>query len=653
MSVFWLGAYEGLEMNADARYGNGFVWLGAYEGLEMNADARYVGSGAGAAAVALLLLLGSGSPNPASAESQERDSEAVDSMGAQSSGGGGGSTGGGGGGGGGGSGGDGGQLLMTLIVGLIALALWSDSRESSKREEEVLSRPETSMVAEARRLFTAREFLHADSVFGNALRVAKYPETVRTQRDELYAKHLVAVPADRQWSSELSLVRHRYLRVYAERPIELAAGDDRITADAASGELFRVHSPVIRLRSLDARPQSAVIIITTLEHPDHKVLIRDPLSSVFARVDIVIATPYGSNRATMPAALDQFAMEFISVIPGDFMMGCSDDDTDCEPNEKPVHSVHIESTFEIGRYEVTQAQWESVMGANPSRFKDAGLPVESVSWNEVNAFIRKLNERQDGYQYRLPTEPEWEYAARGGTTGGYWGPDAMDWYEPNDFWELGSVPRQATRAVGRKQPNPWGLYDTLGNVWEWTQTPWVNGYSRSPEPDASDREPGRVLRGGACYNGRTKCATRVSQRIGNGESQRNIQMGFRLVREASPTGNLGAHPIWGMAGYVLRIVDLGVPHDFGVRLYYCEAGFSAPTAVKVIPVGEEFVSEKPVVRLGTGEYVDASGNRAEKSGPLRIKFTKDNTLIVNAPSMENETFHKGGPGTSYGCSDIL
>src|SRR5437667_5221339 len=114
----------------------------------------------------------------------------------------------------------------------------------------------------------------------------------------------------------------------------------------------------------------------------------------------------------------------------------------------------------MGKYEVTQAQWESVMERNPSRFRGADRPVEQVSWNDVQQFLQKLNARGDGYRYRLPAEAEWEYAARAGTSGPYAGNlDAMAWYEQNSG--------KQTHPVGQKQPNAWGLYDMHGNVWEW------------------------------------------------------------------------------------------------------------------------------------------------------------------------------------------
>jgi formylglycine-generating enzyme required for sulfatase activity len=115
---------------------------------------------------------------------------------------------------------------------------------------------------------------------------------------------------------------------------------------------------------------------------------------------------------------------FIQIAAGEFLMG----DQNGQDSEKPVHKVRISRVFEMGKYEVTQAQWQMLNGTNPSKFKGANHPVEQVSWNDVQAFI-KLNSRNDGYVYRLPTEAEWEYACRAGTTGDYAGNlDEMAWY---------------------------------------------------------------------------------------------------------------------------------------------------------------------------------------------------------------------------------
>ena len=182
------------------------------------------------------------------------------------------------------------------------------------------------------------------------------------------------------------------------------------------------------------------------------------------------------------------SMEFAQIEPGEFMMGCSDGDNECNADEKPAHRVQITKKFQIGKYEVTQAQWQSVMGSNPSTIKGDDRPVETVSKNETNEFLNRLNARNDGYRYRLPTEAEWEYAARAGSTSSYTGPlDEIAWYAGNSGDE--------THPVGKKKPNAWGLYDMEGNVKELVEDLYAaNYYSNSPATDPTGPPPGQ--RGG-------------------------------------------------------------------------------------------------------------------------------------------------------------
>jgi formylglycine-generating enzyme required for sulfatase activity len=172
-------------------------------------------------------------------------------------------------------------------------------------------------------------------------------------------------------------------------------------------------------------------------------------------------------------------------------MGCSTGDQQCAADENPRHRVQITKGFEIGKYEVTQAQWLALMPNNPSTHKGDNLPVETVSKLDAQEFIAKLNmsnARNDGYVYRLPTEAEWEYAARAGMDAPYSGPlDEVAWYGANSGDE--------THPVGQKKPNAWGLYDTQGNVREWVSDLYsANYYSTSPAADPTGPAPG--ARGG-------------------------------------------------------------------------------------------------------------------------------------------------------------
>jgi len=206
---------------------------------------------------------------------------------------------------------------------------------------------------------------------------------------------------------------------------------------------------------------------------------------------IVLALTLTTGTVLAQKALESKAasgIEFVKIQPGEFMMGCSANDNACNDDEKPTHRVRITKPFEIGKYEVTQAQWRAVMGANPSVMQGDGRPVESVSKGEAQDFLNKLNALNDGYRYRLPTEAEWEYAARAGTTGAYAGKlDDVAWYAANSEDE--------THPVGKKKPNAWGLYDMEGNVREWVQDFYAaNYYTSSPAEDPTG--PAAGARGG-------------------------------------------------------------------------------------------------------------------------------------------------------------
>jgi formylglycine-generating enzyme required for sulfatase activity len=219
-------------------------------------------------------------------------------------------------------------------------------------------------------------------------------------------------------------------------------------------------------------------------------------------------------------------IELVYVRAGSFDMGSAAPRSgeDWTIAEVPQHRVTISKPFLMGKYEVTQGQWKAVMGSNPSKFSgNDDLPVEQVSWEDCQEFIRRLNAKTGG-GWRLPTEAEWEYACRAGTSGDYAGAlDQMAWYDGNSGG--------TTHPVGQKQPNAWGLYDMHGNVWEWCQD-WYDAsfYGRSPGTDPVGPSSGsnRVDRG-SCW-GNTAAFCRSATRDGNAPSTRSVYLGFRLAR---------------------------------------------------------------------------------------------------------------------------
>ena len=203
---------------------------------------------------------------------------------------------------------------------------------------------------------------------------------------------------------------------------------------------------------------------------------------------------------------------------GTFRMGCSPEDSECYDDEKPVREVTLTRGFWMGETEVTQAAYERVMGSNPSHFKGADLPVEQVSWNDAKKYCEAI-------RGRLPTEAEWEYAARAGTTGAPHGAlNRVAWYEGNS----GSK----THAVKQKEANAWGLYDMLGNVWEWVSDWYGEEYysgGETTDPQGPPNGQRRALRGGS-WSSFPRDA-RVSDRGRSEPSVRDDVSGFRCVGE--------------------------------------------------------------------------------------------------------------------------
>jgi formylglycine-generating enzyme required for sulfatase activity len=221
---------------------------------------------------------------------------------------------------------------------------------------------------------------------------------------------------------------------------------------------------------------------------------------------------------------NSIGVEFVLIRAGEFQMGAPDGDKD----EQPVHTVRISKPFYLGKYEVTQAQWQAVMGGNPSRFTgDPARPVENVSWEDVQEFMRRLNTKESGVTYRLPTEAEWEYAARAGTTTAYgFGNDKG---QLSQYAWYGDTSGSQTHPVGKLKPNAWGLYDMHGNVWEWVQD-WYGPYTADTAVDPAGPSSGsfRVDRGGSWGGDAGYCRSAARRYWPPGG--RGDFLGFRLLR---------------------------------------------------------------------------------------------------------------------------
>ena len=253
---------------------------------------------------------------------------------------------------------------------------------------------------------------------------------------------------------------------------------------------------------------------------------RDELATVREEMAALAAASPAPEAVVEPSETwtNDLQMTFVLIPAGSFEMGSESGDDD----ERPVRSMHIDEPFYISQFEVTQAQWFSVMESDPSQFSDDdNRPVENVSWEDAQAFIDKLNATEPGATYRLPTEAEWEYAARAGSTTAYaFGDDTAEldahaWYVDNSG--------NTTHPVGEKQANAWGAHAMHGGVWEWVHDRY-GPYPSDADSDSPDPPPGlrRVIRGGSWLSPAEDC--RAASRSHAHPSFRGANVGFRLVR---------------------------------------------------------------------------------------------------------------------------
>jgi len=229
-----------------------------------------------------------------------------------------------------------------------------------------------------------------------------------------------------------------------------------------------------------------------------------------------------NNKTKTETNLTDLNFDMVYVRGGTFTMGSNEGDAD----EKPTHQVTL-SDFYIGKYEVTQKQWKALMGTNPSEFKGDNLPVEKVSWNDVQEFIKKLNAKT-GKKYSLPTEAQWEYAAGGGAN------NRTKWAGTNSESSVGTYiwydgnSGNKTYPIGTKNPNQLGIYDMSGNVWEWCLD-WYGNYSSDSQTNTKGAQSGthRIGRGGGWGDYNPYC--RVTNRSKGIPTNTINDLGFRIV----------------------------------------------------------------------------------------------------------------------------
>ena len=270
----------------------------------------------------------------------------------------------------------------------------------------------------------------------------------------------------------------------------------------------------------------AVVVMCGCDQEQRKTLRPTPPGP--SKQEMLTPDPTPVEDMELPESADSIGMEFKLIPAGTFTMGDASGDDDETP-----HEVTLTKPFKMGVHEVTQAQYEQVMGVNPSEYKGANNPVEMVSWEDAVEFCRRLSElpaeKAAGNVYRLPTEAEWEYACRAGTTTKFsFGDDESDfgeygWYRENSG--------RTTHPVGSKLPNAWGLYDMHGNVWEWCQD-WYGDYPSGSvtDPSGATSSSFRVFRGGGWFNAAVGC--RSANRVRYLPSFRGDPLGFRVVRSS-------------------------------------------------------------------------------------------------------------------------
>ena len=392
-----------------------------------------------------------------------------------------------------------GILCVSFSAGLTADS-YTELLESARATRKSASALVDSVNArlDARNAALMANFVAADSAAAKT--AVKHPVAVDTVAAKAAVKHPVAIDT----AAAKIVVK------------------DSVTVDTTA-------AAKVVVTDSSAVDSAAVELVRKAEKP---ALAPPKIYTDSAAFDSAAAAPVRKAEKPAPARLHTVGkpeIEMVLVKGGKFNMGCPGNDAGCINDERPRHEVKL-GDFYIGKYPVTQKQWALVMGINPSYFEGdnwAVLPVEQVSWNEIQEFIRRLN-AATGKKYRLPTEAEWEYAARGGASGkgekfsGHQFLDDVAWYDYNSYGR--------TQPVGTKQPNEIGLHDMIGNVWEWVDDWYDKNYYRESQignPKGPRRGSARVYRGCSFNSAEGHC--RSSVRNFNKPDHREIYVGFRLA----------------------------------------------------------------------------------------------------------------------------
>lgn len=342
-----------------------------------------------------------------------------------------------------------GRAILAVLEG------WRAERERRGRE-----RAEAARLAAEQAERERRERERAE-----AARPAAEAETTRlaaerTERERAEARGLAVVRAEQERLAREEAERKKQEQAARHPPHEDYGGTTPISGERK----LRRRALAYGIAGLAVALAAAALFIA-------RYMAEKPVGEVAHQASSVRTNPKDGLR-------------YVWIPPGKFTMGCSPGDSECYGNERPAHQVTITKGFWLGQTEVTQAAYQRVVGTDPSHFKGANLPVEEVSWDEAQAYCRAVGSR-------LPTEAEWEYAARAGSGLSRYGDiDRIAWYTSNSGGR--------THEVAQKQPNAFGLYDMLGNVWEWPAN-WDEAYAPGSIVDPTGPASGqyRALRGGS------------------------------------------------------------------------------------------------------------------------------------------------------------